>query len=94
MTAATAQLVLSILALAALPVCAWIAYRLGKRHAGKSWRRIHVLPTHRGPNADAWYWTTSTSDGHAIDLTDEQLLAAKVSANHHRSLPHTFTDAE
>lgn len=100
MNAAQAQLLLTLLALAALPVAAVIAYRLGHRHRSdlstlnpqlstrSPWARIHVSTTRRGPSADAWYWTTPAADGRPIDLTDEQLLAAKLSATHHRAFPH------
>lgn len=93
MTDESSLLALAISALAAVPVCAVMAYRLGVRHAGKpdsAWRKVYVSTRGRGPNADVLYWAAPDHEGHAVLITDEALLAHKVQAANALKHPHTF----
>jgi hypothetical protein len=65
--------------------------RTTRAEAAAQWRKIHVEPAGRGPNADLWYWVPPTHQGHSVHFTDEALVAAKVSANRNLQHPHTFT---
>ena len=55
------------------------------------WHIVHVSPHGRGPNADRWYWAPPDHQGHAVHLTDETLIAAKVMANRNLARPHQHT---
>lgn len=84
-------IILALILLAAL-IHNWrLGDKLARAEAAAKWRKIHVEPAGRGPNADLWYWVPPPHQGHAVHFTDEALIAAKVSANRNLQHPHTFT---
>jgi len=94
MNAETSLLLLSIFALFALPILCAVAYRMGKRHERKPWRKVRVSHQGRGPNADEFYWQSPPHDHGTGEkpawFTDEQLIAAKVRASGLASHPHVY----